>query len=155
MIMKIYAVIDTNVIISALLSHYDDAATVQTIKRVISGDIVPIYNDDIINEYLTVLHRSKFNFSESLITETIKVFIDFGISTERLESSIVLPDPKDLVFYEVALSVDDSFLVTGNIKHFPKKPFIVTPAELLRIMNEISSGDKRLLNEPPVPYGKL
>ena len=153
--MKIYAVIDTNVIISALLSHYDDAATVQTIKRVISGDIVPIYNDDIINEYLTVLHRSKFNFSESLITETIKVFIDFGISTERLESSIVLPDPKDLVFYEVALSVDDSFLVTGNIKHFPKKPFIVTPAELLRIMNEISSGDKRLLNEPPVPYGKL
>ena len=155
MIMKIYAVIDTNVIVSALLSHYDDAATVQTIKRVISGDIVPIYNDDIINEYLTVLHRSKFNFSESLITETIKVFIDFGISTERLESSIVLPDPKDLVFYEVALSVDDSFLVTGNIKHFPKKPFIVTPAELLRIMNEISSGDKRLLNEPPVPYGKL
>lgn len=153
--MKIYAVIDTNVIVSALLSHYDDAATVQTIKRVISGDIVPIYNDDIINEYLTVLHRSKFNFSESLITETIKVIIDFGISTERLESSIVLPDPKDLVFYEVALSVDDSFLVTGNIKHFPKKPFIVTPAELLRIMNEISSGDKRLLNEPPVPYGKL
>ena len=147
MIMKIYAVIDTNVIVSALLSHYDDAATVQTIKRVISGDIVPIYNDDIINEYLTVLHRSKFNFSESLITETIKVIIDFGISTERLESSIVLPDPKDLVFYEVALSVDDSFLVTGNIKHFPKKPFIVTPAELLRIMNEISSGDKRLLNE--------
>lgn len=155
MIMKIYAVIDTNVIVSALLSHYDDAATVQTIKRVISGDIVPIYNDDIINEYLTVLHRSKFNFSESLITETIKVIIDFGISTERLESSIVLPDPKDLVFYEVALSVDDSFLVTGNIKHFPKKPFIVTPTELLRIMNEISSGDKRLLNEPPVPYGKL
>ncbi len=155
MIMKIYAVIDTNVIVSALLSHYDDAATVQTIKRVISGDIVPIYNDDIINEYLTVLHRSKFNFSESLITETIKVIIDFGISTERLESSIVLPAPKDLVFYEVALSVDDSFLVTGNIKHFPKKPFIVTPAELLRIMNEISSGDKRLLNEPPVPYGKL
>lgn len=155
MIMKIYAVIDTNVIVSALLSHYDDAATVQTIKRVISGDVVPIYNDDIINEYLTVLHRSKFNFSESLITEIIKVIIDFGISTERLESSIVLPDPKDLVFYEVALSVDDSFLVTGNIKHFPKKPFIVTPAELLRIMNEISSGDKRLLNEPPVPYGKL
>jgi len=155
MIMKIYAVIDTNVIVSALLSHYDDAATVQTIKRVISGDVVPIYNDDIINEYLTVLHRSKFNFSESLITETIKVIIDFGISTERLESSIVLPDPKDLVFYEVALSVDDSFLVTGNIKHFPKKPFIVTPAELLRIMNELSSGDKRLLNEPPVPYGKL
>ena len=151
--MKIYAVIDTNVIISALLSHYDDAATVQIIKRVISGDIVPIYNDDIINEYLTVLHRSKFNFSESLITETIKVIIDFGISTERLESSIVLPDPKDLVFYEVALSVDDSFLVTGNIKHFPKKPFIVTPAEMLTIIDEMEAGPGRILNEPVAQYG--
>ncbi len=78
--MKIYAVIDTNVIISALLSHYDDVATVQTIKRVISGDIVPIYNDDIINEYLTVLHRPKFGFAESLIADTIKVIINFGIS---------------------------------------------------------------------------
>ena len=154
MIMKIYAVIDTNVIISALLSHYDDAATVQTIKRVISGDIVPIYNDDIINEYLTVLHRSKFNFSESLITDTIKVIIDFGISTERLESSIVLPAPKDLVFYEVALSVDDSFLVTGNIKHFPKKPFIVTPAEMLTIIDEMEAGPGRILNEPVAWYGR-
>lgn len=35
------------------------------------------------------------------------------------------------VFYEVALSVDDSYLVTGNTKHFPKKPFVVTPAEML------------------------
>ena len=154
MIMKIYAVIDTNVIISALLSHYDDAATVQTIKRVISGDIVPIYNDDIINEYLTVLHRPKFGFSESLIADTIKVIINFGISAGQSESSIVLPDSKDLIFYEVALSVDDSFLVTGNIKHFPKEPFIVTPAELLRIMNEISSGDKRLLTDLQAPYGK-
>ena len=35
---------------------------------------------------------------------------------------------------EVSLSKDGSFLVTGNIKHFPVKPFVVTPAEMVKIM---------------------
>ena len=43
--MKIYAVIDTNVIVSALLSHYDDAATVRIIRKIIIGDIVPVFNE--------------------------------------------------------------------------------------------------------------
>lgn len=48
-----------------------------------------------------------------------------------------LPDPKDVVFYEVCMAkrVEDSMLVTGNTKHFPNKPFIVTPNELLDIIN--------------------
>lgn len=44
------------------------------------------------------------------------------------------PDPKDVVFYEVALSKEDAYLVTGNTKHFPKKPIVVTPAEILEIL---------------------
>ena len=45
-------------------------------------------------------------------------------------------ESKDLVFYEVCLSKrnDDSMLVTGNMKHFPARPFIVTPNELLSII---------------------
>ena len=35
---------------------------------------------------------------------------------------------------EVSLSKDGSFLVTGNIKHFPVKPFVVTPAEMVKMM---------------------
>ena len=48
-----------------------------------------------------------------------------------------LPDPKNLVFYEVVMEArkgKDASLVTGNIKHFPKKPFIVTPREMLDII---------------------
>ena len=43
---------------------------------------------------------------------------------------------KYVVFYAVTLSAQDkeTFLVTGNGKHFPKKPFVVTPAELVEIM---------------------
>lgn len=46
-------------------------------------------------------------------------------------------DMNDAPFYEVVLEKrdDNAYLVTGNIKHFPKEPFIVTPRELLNILN--------------------
>ena len=58
-----------------------------------------------------------------------------GICSERVTSEISFPDPKDIVFYEVAMYKDVAYLVTGNIKHFPKKPFVVTPAEMVEILN--------------------
>ena len=50
-----------------------------------------------------------------------------------------MPDPKDRVFYEVVMEQrksDNAYLATGNIKHFPQKPFIVTPRQLLDIILE-------------------
>ena len=32
---------------------------------------------------------------------------------------------------------DDAYLVTGNQKHYPVKDFIVTPAELMAIIEKI------------------
>ena len=152
--MKIYAVIDTNVIVSALLSHYDDTATVVLMRKIIRGEVIPLYNERILEEYIEVLNRKKFSFTESMISATLKVIIDYGIILDSIESDISLPDPKDLVFYEVALSQEDSFLVTGNIKHFPKKPFIVTPTEMLAIINEMKETNKRTLSETVIRYGK-
>lgn len=146
--MKIFAVIDTNVIVSALISKHSDSATVLVLESIFIDAITPIYNDEILDEYNTVLRRGKFNFSENRIKTTLETIVAKGIHSERLNSGEILPDPKDLVFYEVALSKEDSFLVTGNIKHFPKKPFIVTPSEMLTIISEIESCDNKLLNEP-------
>ena len=61
----------------------------------------------------------------------------YGISTERVTSFEHFPDPKDVVFYEVALSKDDAYLVTGNKKHFPQTPIVVTPAEMLEILQSL------------------
>ena len=47
---------------------------------------------------------------------------------------VEFPDPKDVVFYEIGLSKEDSYLITGNIKHFPIRPFVVTPAEIVRVL---------------------
>lgn len=152
--MKIFAVIDTNVIVSALISKHADSATVVVLSSVFSEDVTPIYNEDILNEYATVLRRKKFNFSEEFINETISSIKDKGIHSDRINSGDILPDPKDLVFYEVALSVEESFLVTGNLKHFPKKPFIVSPAEMVEIIEATLYGQKNILSEAGARYGK-
>ena len=44
-----------------------------------------------------------------------------------------MPDEDDRVFYEVSLSEEDSFLVTGNLKHFPKTPKVITAAQMMEI----------------------
>lgn len=57
-----------------------------------------------------------------------------GISTEEKPS-----DPDDVIFYEVTMDsrkMNETFLVTGNIKDFPAKPFVVTPEEMMRIIKE-------------------
>lgn len=133
-----YAVIDTNVLVSALLSSKDDTATVQVVSKVISGEVIPVYSNVIIKEYREVLSRKKFGFSGSTIEYLLSSVEKYGILATPSPSGIILPDMKDLPFYEVVLEKydDNTYLVTGNIKHFPKKPFVVTPRKLLDILNK-------------------
>ena len=64
----IYAVIDTNVLVSAMLTHNEQSATFRIIEAMISNQIIPLYNEEIISEYEDVLHRTKFGFSEADIS---------------------------------------------------------------------------------------
>lgn len=137
---KIYAVIDTNVIVSALYSTKTDAATVLILDFLTIGKIIPLVNQEILAEYADVLSRKKFNFSSDKIEKWMNFFNEYGIQTIRSESQETFTDEKDMVFYEVALSVEGSFLVTGNIKHFPKTPIVVTPSEMIQIL--LSKNDK-------------
>ncbi len=130
----IHAVIDTNVIVSALLTHNIESATVRVVEAFLMDKIIPLYNADIINEYRDVLGRAKFRFTPRIIDYYINAIHEKGISAERISSGEFFPDPDDAVFYEVALSKEDAYLVTGNTKHFPKKPIVVTPAEMLEIL---------------------
>ncbi len=133
----IYAVIDTNVLVSALLTHNKQSATFLVMDALLSNQIVPLYNEEILCEYEDVLHRAKFGFSEADIDNFLETMKQAGIHSQRISSSEFFPDPKDVVFYEVALSKDDAYLVTGNKKHFPKTPIVVTPAEMIEILNSV------------------
>ena len=129
----VYAVIDTNVLVSALFSAHPDSSTVIIRNKIADGEIIPLFNAEIIDEYRLVLSRPKFHFPDELVDAVLAMVLETGISFDRTKSDEVFPDPKDIVFYEVALSKEGSYLVTGNSKHFPKTPIVVTPAEMLEI----------------------
>ena len=134
-----YVVIDTNVLVSALITRNENSPTVQILRFLANGNIVPVYSDGIVREYNEVLRRAKFKLSESLIINLLKDIMDNGLKiTELAEVTETMPDPKDIVFYAVTLSAQDkdAFLVTGNGKHFPEKPFVVTPSELVEILKQ-------------------
>ena len=130
----IYAVIDTNVIVSAHITKNPIAATALVWESVLQGKITPVFNDEIIEEYLEVLQRKKFNIPETLINMAVGRILKNGVRGERIMSGEIFPDPQDAVFYEVALSKADAYLVTGNTKHFPQTPIVVTPKDMVEIL---------------------
>lgn len=134
---KIYAVIDTNVLVSSLFSAKGSSNPSKVIRCVLNGIITPLYNFEIIEEYRDVLSRDKFHFTPNLINDLLSVFTEFGIDTVRTNiTDEIFPDSDDIVFYEVAMSVADAYLVTGNTKHFPRKAFVVTPTQMVEILCE-------------------
>ena len=133
---SIYAVIDTNVVVSALLSIDSNSNPAIVLRAVLQGRIIPVFNKEILDEYTEVLLRDKFHFNKSYIDIIISHIKRIGIKAERVKIlDEIFPDSKDIVFYEIAMSKDDTYLVTGNTKHFPQKPFVVTPAEMVEILN--------------------
>lgn len=132
----IVAVIDTNVLVSGMISNNPSSPTVGVLKCVDNKTIVPLFCDEILHEYDIVLHRKKFNLPEDEINAVLDEIVALGLSSSRITSNEQFPDPKDVVFYEIALSKENSYLITGNIKHFPKVDFVVTPAEIMKIIEE-------------------
>jgi len=135
--MKYYAVIDTNVIISALLK--ENSAPAEILREALSGCITPLLNEEIFKEYSEVVHRSKFSFSEDAVN---RIMSELPLRAMYVSAKTVtehFPDPDDVVFYEVVIGAQDkenTYLVTGNTKHFPVKPFVVTPREMLDIIHK-------------------
>ncbi len=136
--MKYYAVIDTNVIVAALLTKNKDSATLQVINSVFEGTIIPLYHEKILEEYNDVLHRPKFLLQEETIQLVLDAIKQFGIEVFPQPSGEILIDMDDLIFYEVALEKRESYayLVTGNKQHYPIKNFIVTPSEMMEIIHQ-------------------
>lgn len=133
MMKTFYAVFDTNVLESALMSSHQESPTVALLDYVLDRRIVLLYNDDIIAEYDEVLHREKFHFADERIQAVIDL-VRSGLHLAPTMSGEAFPDPDDRVFYEVALSKDGSYVVTGNQRHFPKTPIVVSPAEMVKIV---------------------
>ena len=131
---KIFAVVDTNVIVSGMITSNSASPTAKVLDCLGEKHITPLYCEEILQEYENVLGREKFKLPKERVEKFLKMMKSDGIASNRVPSHEVFTDPKDVVFYEVALSKEDSFLVTGNIKHFPKVDKVITPAEMMEIV---------------------
>lgn len=83
-----------------------------------------------------MLHRAKFKLVPGAADALISFIKEHGIETSRTAFPEPLPDEDDRVFYEVSLSVEDSFLITGNLKHYPQTPKVITPTDFLKVIME-------------------
>lgn len=135
--MNYYAVIDTNVIVSALLK--EGSIPWQILDLVVEEKIIPVFNKEIIAEYEEVLIRNKFGFSPAKIKMTLSLIEDFGREMNPVEIQEKFIHEDDAKFFKIVMSsriLDETYLVTGNIKHFPERDFVVTPAQMLEIINK-------------------
>ena len=135
--MTYYAVIDTNVIVSSMLKGTSIPGII--VSKALDGPIIPLLNDEILEEYREVLSRNKFGLDESAVNDLIDSLKKRAIYLDRTESEEVFDDPDDVVFYEIVMTArtaTEAYLITGNKKNYPVKRFVVTPREMLDIIGE-------------------
>jgi len=122
-------VIDTNVFISALLNA--NGLPSKILQLVFERKIKLLCDRRIFAEYQNVLRRDKFHFDNKLIVYLLDFIESEAEFIEVIEQNIVFNDDDDKKFYEVFKTAQAKFLITGNIKHFPKEEGIVMPTEFM------------------------
>lgn len=114
--MNMRLVLETNIVVSALLSF--DSAAFQLLADVLDGKYTVLISEEIYAEYDDVLHREKFGFDEDTIQFLLLWFKKNAVWIEVTKSDILMPDEKDRIFYDIAKCCK-ARLVTGNRKHYP------------------------------------
>ena len=131
-----FAVIDTNVLVSAQMTQHEDSATRQVVKFIFDGYVTPIVTHAILAEYEEVLSRPKFHIRQDVVDTIVSHFHNYGRFVEPTPYARTLPDEKDRAFLEAALALFDDgvVLVTGNKRHFPAADFILSPSEFITLI---------------------
>jgi uncharacterized protein len=126
--MKLW-VIDTNVVVSALLNPHGPSA--RGLDAVLDGRVKVVYDARILAEYRDVLHRPRLK----LKAEKIGAFLT-GLQSQMMVTpsplAVVGPAADDIVFVEAALATTDKTIVTGNLADYPPEILhgarVLTPA---------------------------
>lgn len=132
------AVLDTNVLVSGLLSHAGPPG--KLVDAIETGLLVPVFSEPILFEYLEVLLRPKFQFDREDITVLMESLYLSGILVDELKiDTSEFNDVRDVPFYTAAIQ-ENSVLITGNLKHFPLDgPVeVLTPRLALNKLEELS-----------------
>ena len=126
-------VLDTNVIVSALLSPSGIPARI--LFLVLERIITIVYDNKILVEYLDVLNREKLKIDKELVNLVIDFILKEGEFKTAMPQTALFDDEDDRIFYELYKIGGIDFLITGNIRHFPHEKGIVSPRKFLDKMS--------------------
>ena len=145
------AVVDTNILIRALIKPYGTVGPV--VARLRDGDYVIVYSSPLLDELITKLALPRMRVKYRVQTELVEALV----STIILRGERVIPtrqiklcrDPNDDMFIEAAVAGQAPYVVTGDddlltLKKFENVRFI-TPraflATLYGILSEVQQGE--------------
>jgi uncharacterized protein len=128
----IRVVLDTNIIVSALLQPLGPSA--QILMMALGGLLQLCMSGTVYAEYEEVISRPRFKRSPEIIAGALQAIREKGLWVRPTERLRVCRDPDDDIFLECAQAAHADYLVTGNLKHFPttwQQTRVVTPRWLL------------------------
>jgi len=126
-------VLDTNILVSGFLKPYGKPAAV--LRLIVSGALQVSYDSRTLTEYREVLLREKFCFSIEQVDAFLEQAEAEGFLATARPLKVLLVDPDDEPFIEVALASRADALITRNKRHYPRHASegvaILNPAEFL------------------------
>ena len=132
----IRVVLDTNIIVSALLQPFGPPGRIFVLA--IGGSIQLCISGDVYAEYEEVISRPRFQWSEDIIGGALHTIREQSLWVRPTETIRACSDPDDDIFLECAHAAQADYLVTGNLKHFPtvwSATRILAPRRLLNIIS--------------------
>jgi putative PIN family toxin of toxin-antitoxin system len=123
-------VIDTNILVSALLSPLGNPAKIY--RMFLTGELPLVFSEAIFEEYQDVLHRSRLSIPVNDAETVLAAVRQYGKKIEPPRGTNAMIDEDDRIFYDTAKNAD-AYLITGNTKHYPKEPLILTAAAFLEL----------------------
>jgi hypothetical protein len=131
-------VVDTNVVVSALLRAESQPALVISLIMKPELELCRLLlSQEIFTEYKEVLSRPKFKQLDPRAVKNLLGHLkkEAHWIKPKISIDVIKDDPADNKFLECAVEGGADYIITGNIKHFPPQKFrditILSPDEFL------------------------
>lgn len=131
----IRVVIDTNILVSALLRPESLPAAVW--RFALTSRVRLCVSDGVFAEYDEVIRRPHLKRAPAVIDGALNSIRTLGHWVKPTVPVLECSDPDDNIFLECADAAEADYLVTGNQRHFPnrwKKTRVISARELIAVL---------------------